>query len=125
MSYGVYLWHQAWVYMFLRWTNLLFKLAWWKMLLPVLALSIGTTTISYFVVERPILSLKDRLAWWSGPSKPAVVPVPARAEHAVADVANPEVADAQGTDAEVAPDQLAGHDAAPGEAVGGGTEEPA
>ena len=87
--------------------NLLFKLAWWKMLLPVLALSIGTATISYFVVERPILSLKDRLAWWNAPAKPAVVPLP---EHP----AHPER-----TEINITVD-----DAAPGEMIGEGAEDP-
>jgi hypothetical protein len=97
------------------------------MLLPVLALSIGTATISYFVVERPILSLKDRVAWWSGPPKPAVLPVPQPAvpqpaEHGVAEhgVAEHGVAhDDTGGDA------VADHDAPPGDAVVEGAEEPA
>jgi peptidoglycan/LPS O-acetylase OafA/YrhL len=74
VSYGVYLWHQAWVELYLRWTHALFRVAWWKMLLPVLALTIATAAVSYLVVERPILTLKDRLAWWSTPTRGAGAP---------------------------------------------------
>ena len=35
---------------------------------PTLALATLVATISYFVVEKPALRLKGRLAWWSSPS---------------------------------------------------------
>jgi peptidoglycan/LPS O-acetylase OafA/YrhL len=90
VSYGVYLWHQAWIDLFLRWTNLLFKIAWWKMLLPVLALSIATAAISYFAVERPALKLKNRLSWWTGVPREgadrSTLPVSARDRGGVVEV---------------------------------------
>jgi peptidoglycan/LPS O-acetylase OafA/YrhL len=66
VSYGLYLWHQSWATLFLRWTGLQFHVAWWKMFLVVLALGTATATLSYALFERPILNLKDRLGWWSG-----------------------------------------------------------
>jgi peptidoglycan/LPS O-acetylase OafA/YrhL len=65
VSYGVYLWHQAWVTMFLRWNHDLFRAPSGTMFLVVAGLAIATATASYVVVERPVLGLKDRLGWWS------------------------------------------------------------
>jgi len=67
VSYGVYLWHQAWVSMFFRWTgNGLFRVPPGELILAVLGLAVASATASYVVVERPLLGLKDRVGWWGG-----------------------------------------------------------
>jgi peptidoglycan/LPS O-acetylase OafA/YrhL len=85
VSYGVYLWHQAWGEEFLRWTHAIFRVAFPEMFGVVLALSIATATASYLIFERPLLKLKGRLGWWGGnrrsrPSIPVAAHGPARAE---------------------------------------------
>ncbi len=77
VSYGVYLWHQAWVTLFLRWTGALFRVSWPEMFGVVLGLALSCAALSYLLVERPILKLKDRLgggtarrARWSRPRRP-------------------------------------------------------
>jgi peptidoglycan/LPS O-acetylase OafA/YrhL len=87
ISYGIYLWHQAWVDMYIRWTGELFRIPLPKLFGVVMGLSVVTATVSYVVVERPILGLKDRLGWWRGsprsrrrptaPAAPVTAPVPA------------------------------------------------
>jgi peptidoglycan/LPS O-acetylase OafA/YrhL len=37
-------------------------------------LAVASATLSYVLVERPILGLKDRLGWWSGSRRPAPEP---------------------------------------------------
>jgi peptidoglycan/LPS O-acetylase OafA/YrhL len=64
VSYGLYLWHQAWGLMFLRWTGLVFRVPLWELFLAVMAMGVASATISYVVVERPILNLKNNLGWW-------------------------------------------------------------
>ncbi|HEX5268065.1 MAG TPA: acyltransferase [Acidimicrobiales bacterium] len=65
VSYGVYLWHQAWVSMFLRWSHdRLFTIPFWDLFGAVLALAVASAAGSYLLVERPILRLKNRLAWF-------------------------------------------------------------
>jgi peptidoglycan/LPS O-acetylase OafA/YrhL len=70
VSYGIYLWHQGWILQYLRWThrnmNFPFGLPYWQLALGVLGLATATATASYFLFERPILQLKDRVGWWSG-----------------------------------------------------------
>ena len=57
VSYGVYLWHQAWVDMWFKWTGeRLFTVAWPNMLATVTALAVASATVSYLLVERPILT---------------------------------------------------------------------
>jgi peptidoglycan/LPS O-acetylase OafA/YrhL len=62
---------------YLRWThrnlNFPFGLPFWQLALAVLGLSIATAAASYFLFERPILRLKDRVGWWSG-TRPAHAP---------------------------------------------------
>jgi peptidoglycan/LPS O-acetylase OafA/YrhL len=56
ISYGLYLWHEAWMHMFLVWTgDRLFDIPWPDMLLPVTALSVAAATLSYRLVERPVI----------------------------------------------------------------------
>jgi peptidoglycan/LPS O-acetylase OafA/YrhL len=65
VSYGIYLWHQAWVSMFLRWSHdRLFTIPFWDVFGAVLALAVASAAGSYFIVERPLLRLKNRLAWF-------------------------------------------------------------
>ncbi len=78
VSYGVYLWHQAWVDLYvLRWTHELFRVPVPTLFGAVFGLAVASATASYVLVERPLLTLKDRLAWWSGPPRAAQVPAPA------------------------------------------------
>ncbi|HVA02813.1 MAG TPA: acyltransferase [Acidimicrobiales bacterium] len=65
VSYGVYLWHQAWVDEYLRWTGALFRVPLPELFGVVVGLAVATAAASYVFVERPILGLKDRLGWWS------------------------------------------------------------
>ncbi len=67
VSYGVYLWHQAWVDMYLRWYHDLFRARPLEMFAVVAGLAVACATASYVVVERPVLALKDRLGWWATP----------------------------------------------------------
>jgi peptidoglycan/LPS O-acetylase OafA/YrhL len=73
VSYGVYLWHEGWLHKWITWTNspdlgdLLANrqgISRWTypliLGLTVLA-SIATATVSYYLVERPVLQLKDRV----------------------------------------------------------------
>jgi peptidoglycan/LPS O-acetylase OafA/YrhL len=73
VSYGVYLWHEGWLQKWLTWTkrpdvgDLLatgHAISRWTfpliLVLTVLS-SLATATASYYLVERPILRLKDRV----------------------------------------------------------------
>jgi peptidoglycan/LPS O-acetylase OafA/YrhL len=82
VSYGVYLWHQAWVDMFLRWTGALFRTPFPEMFGVVLALAVASATASYVLVERPILGLKDRLGWWSAAPQGRHAPASAKSRSA-------------------------------------------
>jgi len=63
VSYGIYLWHEAALDQYSRWTGTLpFRGSFLPMLLAVLALTLAAAALSYYVVERPILRLKDRPA---------------------------------------------------------------
>jgi peptidoglycan/LPS O-acetylase OafA/YrhL len=75
VSYGVYLWHQAWLNLFVDWTNALFRVAFPETFGVVVGLALATATLSYVIVERPLLRLKGRLGWWRAPRLllPAVV----------------------------------------------------
>jgi peptidoglycan/LPS O-acetylase OafA/YrhL len=65
VSYGVYLWHQAWLgYVRSDWLGQpLFS----GPIVPLVviggALTLMTATLSYFLVERPALRFKDRVPW--------------------------------------------------------------
>jgi len=54
----------------------LFNLEFWGYFLAVVVLAIGSATISYFVVEKPALRLKNSIAWWRRPSRTAASGVP-------------------------------------------------
>jgi peptidoglycan/LPS O-acetylase OafA/YrhL len=56
VSYGVYLWHQAWVEMILSWSNSrLFAISFPFLALSVTALALASAALSYVVAEHPIL----------------------------------------------------------------------
>lgn len=56
VSYGIYLWHEAWIHMFLVWTgDPLFDFTWIWFFLVVTALAIASASASYWLVERPII----------------------------------------------------------------------
>jgi peptidoglycan/LPS O-acetylase OafA/YrhL len=61
ISYGIYLWHQAWIHQLMLWRDdELFQTPYWQVVLPALVLTIATATVSYWLVEKPFLRLKDR-----------------------------------------------------------------
>ncbi len=56
VSYGVYLWHESWIHMYLTWTgDTLFHIPWWHLTILALLLSVAAATLSYVLVERPVL----------------------------------------------------------------------
>ena len=79
VSYGVYLWHKAWfdqVYGWFGakgWASLLSYVA---LTLLVLVLSTASASASYFVVERPLLRLKDGFGSRRRPLRATPTPVP-------------------------------------------------
>ncbi|HTZ08661.1 MAG TPA: acyltransferase [Acidimicrobiales bacterium] len=71
VSYGVYLWHQAWETEFLDWTHRIWHIPFGELAFVVLTLATVSAAVSYLVVERPALLLKNRIGWWSRRSRPA------------------------------------------------------
>ena len=53
VSYGIYLWHQAWVDMYIRWTGDLFRIPFPTLFGVALGLSVLCATASYLLLERP------------------------------------------------------------------------
>ena len=74
ISYGIYLWHVAWIAEFLKWTNYRdFRVPYLFMLGSVFGLSIVAATVSYLVFEIPALRMKDRtFRWRRRPEDPLV-----------------------------------------------------
>jgi peptidoglycan/LPS O-acetylase OafA/YrhL len=65
ISYGIYLWHEPWIFQILKEGHYhLFDLEFWAFTLSVLALSCISASLSYFIVEKPALRLKNSIAWW-------------------------------------------------------------
>jgi peptidoglycan/LPS O-acetylase OafA/YrhL len=61
VSYGIYLWHEAWMFQYLKWTDQPELNAGFVGLLVVsLTLTIITAAISWYVVERPIMGWRRR-----------------------------------------------------------------
>jgi peptidoglycan/LPS O-acetylase OafA/YrhL len=78
ISYGIYLWHEAWIERYLHWTgvpvfavytsdvpfrwhtNSLISVPWFSLLLAVLVLTIASATVSWYAWERPLLRFKHR-----------------------------------------------------------------
>jgi peptidoglycan/LPS O-acetylase OafA/YrhL len=64
VSYGVYLWHVAWLTEIFRWaggTQWSSSVSFVSLVVLVLVFSVASSAASYFTVERPLLKLKDRL----------------------------------------------------------------
>jgi peptidoglycan/LPS O-acetylase OafA/YrhL len=79
ISYGIYLWHETWIYQVLKVGHYhLFTLEFWAFFLSVLALTIMSASLSYFILEKPVLRLKSRITWWgrSGGGRSAEIRVP-------------------------------------------------
>lgn len=56
VSYGIYIWHEAWQDMFLRWTGQASLAASFRdMLLVTVALSLACAAASWYLVERPVM----------------------------------------------------------------------
>lgn len=65
ISYGIYLWHETWIFQILKVGHFhLFQVEFWAYFCAVVALSIVASTLTYFVVEKPALRLKNSLSWW-------------------------------------------------------------
>lgn len=61
ISYGIYLWHEAWIMEFLSWTHdRLFSFPWWELASVVTVLAIASAAASYVIVERPAQRLRFR-----------------------------------------------------------------
>ncbi len=81
ISYGIYLWHETWIYRILdagRFPD--FTLEFWAFFFSVLGLTIVTASLSYFIVEKPALRLKNSIAWWRRPTRGPRPVAPAAAE---------------------------------------------
>ena len=81
ISYGIYLWHEAWIDRYLSWTDLgfrgvyfsdtpfawhtnsYFSAPWLVFAAAVLALTIGSASLSWFGLERPLTRFKHRFDW--------------------------------------------------------------
>jgi peptidoglycan/LPS O-acetylase OafA/YrhL len=71
ISYGIYLWHEAALDAYSRWTDTLPFAGNFSSMLPVtLAATLVAAAISYYVIERPALRLKDQ-PLWPGRRRPA------------------------------------------------------
>lgn len=71
LSYGVYLWHEAWMNKWFAWTgDRLFTALWPELAAAVTALAVASATVSYVMVERPVLR-HGRTPMRSTPAAPA------------------------------------------------------
>ena len=62
ISYGLYLWNEPLIDKYLDWTDdTVSNTAFAKMMAAVTAMAVVAAAISYYVVERPALKLKDRV----------------------------------------------------------------
>ena len=76
ISYGIYLWHQAFIEKVHQWGgwshNPLPNGPFLEMVIPVLAMTIVVASLSWYLVERPLLRRKDRPLFGSSrPARPA------------------------------------------------------
>ncbi len=65
ISYGIYLWHQAWILKALQWTDSVVAGGiphgpFWKVLAIVLACTIPTAALSYYLLEQPLMRRRGR-----------------------------------------------------------------
>lgn len=59
ISYGIYIWHEAWLEVWFRVTDHRYLAApFWQVLIWNLVLTIPVAALSYYVIERPLLRLK-------------------------------------------------------------------
>jgi peptidoglycan/LPS O-acetylase OafA/YrhL len=82
-SYGVYLWHEGWLHMYLVWSGShLFDISLPYLTGAVTALALASATLSYRLFERPVLRYRRPAPRWSpaagptGPDRAAVAPIP-------------------------------------------------
>jgi peptidoglycan/LPS O-acetylase OafA/YrhL len=62
ISYGIYLWHESWIAMFLRWTgDRLFGMSFLALLVFVVVTASGAAALSYYGLERPVLRGRFRV----------------------------------------------------------------
>ncbi len=67
ISYGIYLWHQAWIERAVTWTaSPVFRASFPAILTTGLAWTIVTASVSWFVLERPLLRVRDRASFGFG-----------------------------------------------------------
>ncbi len=65
VSYAIYLWHQAVIHQIMVVNHsLLFDSAFWPLFLGTVTISTAVATVSYFLLERPVLELKRYFSWW-------------------------------------------------------------
>ncbi|HEX6472711.1 MAG TPA: acyltransferase [Streptosporangiaceae bacterium] len=103
ISYGIYLWHFTMMYFVFRSGSafgkivpvqmLLGKYGFWELLIPVLLGTVAIASISFYVLERPVINLVERWVKWNKeqtasssaavraaqPATPSLVPAPAEA----------------------------------------------
>jgi peptidoglycan/LPS O-acetylase OafA/YrhL len=61
VSYGIYLWHESWMNMVMRWTgSKTFGIGFLQLTIPVVVLAVSVAAISYVFVERPIRRLRRK-----------------------------------------------------------------
>ena len=78
VSYGIYLWHEAWIAQVFSWFGYtVFDAPIIPVILLGAALTILTATASYYLVERPALRFKDRPPWRGRPKPTPTPAVPA------------------------------------------------
>jgi peptidoglycan/LPS O-acetylase OafA/YrhL len=77
VSYGIYLWHESWIAMFLRWTgDPIFTMSFLGLLGFVVATATAAAALSYYGLERPVLRARIR-ARRTAPPVPDLQPTPA------------------------------------------------
>jgi peptidoglycan/LPS O-acetylase OafA/YrhL len=62
VSYGIYLWHESWIAMFLRWTrDPIFTMSFVVLLSFVVVTATTAASLSYYGLERPVLRARFRV----------------------------------------------------------------
>jgi peptidoglycan/LPS O-acetylase OafA/YrhL len=70
ISYGIYLWHQAWLERAVSWTGSpVFRASFPAVLTSGLAWTIAVASLSWFALERPLLRVRDRVRSVDAPSR--------------------------------------------------------
>ena len=74
VSYGIYLWHESWIQMFLRWTgDPLFTISFPELTVFVTVIATVTAAVSYYGAELPIIQGRIRVPRRTSPK---TLPVP-------------------------------------------------